>query len=643
MKKLILVALIILLCVICVQGHNFLKERENRDRDKNREKGKSSQSSRNSDGVREQERKKEREQLIQKKEDLREKELKTFKRERQEDKKWLSHRKPDDVSREDNNKKEGKSDRRDDEISGNIAGKFMHLSSALHDSSTLSVLPVSSFPIDKKGTCRETSPPNAPTNAFLFTDIFISGTSINFVSIIYPDVPLDFYRMEFRVVDSAKRSSKVKRVGRNLRIVDLMINPTQEEQVVVGVVSSPKLQAYLELTDSLLLEVVYIEYPNTKLEIRHNNTYHLFRDSRKLVGLIPENGISMFAMFKNEPESTIFSWMDYYIKYVGISHFTLYYNGVLSESRNAALIMDRVRREQRMVVIVEWNQPYKRLLNSTSVSEGKYHRVALTTAMHSAFYRLKESLNWMVFSEIGDYLVKNSSHYDIEKYFGDSIEDNKAVIMFNRTYLGYMFSHRHRANINDTNLATFTKEPMIRGKETVSSTLFRIKFAACCKAVKMLALRHKFIFNGFNYKKVVGEYDSIRMVPRERFNLIYGNETGEEKGEKTTFIEIQNDVTARYGLKEKNRTKSTGFNWKTIINATAVNKAVGVDFSKQGQGIPGSINTTPLRGQSNRYVKRVADDGSASSDVVYGGYQKTRSILGDIFNYKEETTDSSSS
>ena len=133
------------------------------------------------------------------------------------------------------------------------------------------------------------------------------------------------------------------------------------------------------------------------------------------------------------------------------------------------------------------------------------------------------------------------------------------------------------------------------------------------------------------------------MVPRERFNLIYGNETGEEKGEKTTFIEIQNDVTARYGLKEKNRTKSTGFNWKTIINATAVNKATGVDFSKQGQGIPGSINTTPLRGQSNRYVKRVADDGSASSDVVYGGYQKTRSILGDIFNYKEETTDSSSS
>ena len=96
---------------------------------------------------------------------------------------------------------------------------------------------------------------------------------------------------------------------------------------------------------------------------------------------------------------------------------------------------------------MEWNQPYKRLLNSTSVSEGKYHRVALTTAMHSAFYRLKESLNWMVFSEIGDYLVKNSSHYDIEKYFGDSIEDNKAVIMFNRTYLGYMFTHRHRSNL----------------------------------------------------------------------------------------------------------------------------------------------------------------------------------------------------
>ena len=150
-------------------------------------------------------------------------------------------------------------------------------------------------------------------------------------------------------------------------------------------------------------------------------------------------------MFKNEPESTIFSWMDYYIKYVGISHFTLYYNGVLSESRNAQLLMDRVRREQRMVVIVEWNQPYKRLLNSTVVSEGKYQRVALTTAMHSAFYRLKEAFNWMIFSEIGDYLVKNSSHYNIEKYFSDSMKQNKAIIMFNQTYLGYMFAHRHRA------------------------------------------------------------------------------------------------------------------------------------------------------------------------------------------------------
>lgn len=58
------------------------------------------------------------------------------------------------------------------------------------------------------------------------------------------------------------------------------------------------------------------------------------------------------------------------IKYVGISHFTLYYNGVISESRNVASLLDRIQREQRRVVVVEWNQPYKRLLNSTSVTEG---------------------------------------------------------------------------------------------------------------------------------------------------------------------------------------------------------------------------------------------------------------------------------
>jgi len=152
--------------------------------------------------------------------------------------------------------------------------------------------------------------------------------------------------------------------------------------------------------------------------------------------------------------------------------------------------------------------------------------------------------------------------------------------------------------------------------------------------VKLLAFRHKFLFDGFGYKKVVGEYDSIRMVPRERFNMIYGNETG-EKGNKTTFIEIQNDVIARYGLKEKNQTKYSGFSWKTIINATAVNKAIGVDFSKPGQSnIPGSINTTPLRGQingdvttSSLYQSRDGNSGSSSSSKGYnfgdfsGGYK----------------------
>ena len=594
----------------------------------------------------------EREQLLliqKKKEDLREKEMKTFEKEREEDQKWRAHK--SSVSTKERKGKEGGDERKDGAADdrrsghGNIADGFMHLSSSLHDASTLSVLPVSSFPVDKRGTCRVTSPPNAPTNAFLFTDIFISGTSISFVSIIYPDVPLDFYRMEFRVVESEKHSSKVKHIGKNLRIVDLMINPVEEEQVVVGVISSPKLKAYLELTDSLLLEVVYVEFPNTKLEVSHNNTYHLFRDSRKLMGLIPQNGLSVFAMFKNEPESTIFSWMDYYIKYVGISHFTLYYNGVLSESRNVALLMDRVRREQRMVVIVEWNQPYKRLLNSTVVSEGKYQRVALTTAMHSAFYRLKEAFSWFLFSEIGDYLVKNSSHYNIEKYFSDSIKQNRAVIMFNRTYLGYMFAHRHRANINDTNLATFSKELLIRGKEIVSSALFRIKFAAHCKTVKLLALRHKFLFSGVGYKKIVGEYESIRMVPRERFNMIYGNETGEEKGNKTTFIDIQTDVISRYGPQEKNQTKSNAFSWKTIINATAVNKAIGVDFSKPGQSnIPGSISTTPLRGQlSGDNVKKTVQYSRVDGNIGtshYSGHNsgndnRKQNILADIFNYKE--------
>lgn len=146
--------------------------------------------------------------------------------------------------------------------------------------------------------------------------------------------------------------------------------------------------------------------------------------------------------------------------------------------------------------------------------------------MHSAFYRLKDTVDWMIFSEIGNYIVKNSTDFDIVTYLEDFKDKRAGVVMFNRTYLGYMFNHRHRANVNDTNLDIFTKEPLIKGTKYVPSDLFRLEFAANSHAVKTLALRRDFIFSKPTFRKMTGAYDSVRIVPRERFNMIYGNESG---------------------------------------------------------------------------------------------------------------------
>jgi hypothetical protein len=85
----------------------------------------------------------------------------------------------------------------------------------------------------------------------------------------------------------------------------------------------------------------------------------LFRDSKALYSLnmLSTNGLSIFALFKNEPEATIISWMDYYIKYIDVGHFILYYNGLLAESKTASQLADRVIREQRKVYRLPQNLP----------------------------------------------------------------------------------------------------------------------------------------------------------------------------------------------------------------------------------------------------------------------------------------------
>jgi hypothetical protein len=188
--------------------------------------------------------------------------------------------------------------------------KDLDLSKELKD---YSIFSVNNFPLPYVGNCLTTVPDATPKEAYLFTDIFISGSNIKFVSIFYPDVPIDFYSINFRVVEKEKiNKNKIRRVGKNLRIVELTINSLEKDKIVLGVISSPKLESYLELTDSLVMEVSYGAY---------NLTYHLFRDSRKLNSLLPQNLISTFSLINLESEVIYV-----YFLFFCFSFFLFYYN-----------------------------------------------------------------------------------------------------------------------------------------------------------------------------------------------------------------------------------------------------------------------------------------------------------------------------
>jgi len=432
--------------------------------------------------------------------------------------------------------------------------------------SYLTLLPTYSFPLHSTGSCNKTIPDDTPENIFLFTDIFICGTAINFISVVYPDYPIDFYRMSFRVVEKQKiNAAKVHRVGKNLRILDLTVNSDFDEQVVVGIVGSQKLKSYLEVTDSLLLEVTYAE---------RNMTFHLYRDSKKLQGFVPVNSVSAFALFNNEPESYIFAWMDYYTKYMGIRHFILYYNGIISRSKNVKALISRIDYDIRMVSLLEWNQPYKRLFNWTSNPiEGQYQRIALTTSIHSAYYRFKDSLSWILFTEIGNYMLKKPSSLSLADYLDTCKQKSAAVVVFNKTYAGYMFSHRHRPNVNDTNINIFSKEVVVKGLTYIKGDIFRVKYAANSVGLKLLGIRNKFIFTSSSFRKIDGNIESVRLVPQQRFAMIYGNNASYEK---TSFERIHSNLTTS-DVTPLSTNESVTL-WSSLLNTTvsAISSALDV-------------------------------------------------------------------
>jgi hypothetical protein len=226
----------------------------------------------------------------------------------------------------------------------------------------------------------------------LLYDIFIAGTQIWFISAIQPESPANFHDIQFRVLEKSTKSKKLKRIGKSLRIADLIVTPRllvgkaskgDHGHIVIGMISSSRLEAYLTNTDSLMIEVLYGKFnqsyhlfreepilkPSTNLELpKLNPLEDISQAADQTIEKSPRIELSMFVLLRgNEADhgKHLFQWLEYYTNVIGVNHFMIYYT-----IENIDDIMHKLIAEKWPVTLVNWNLPVaiKHSYNNNTVS-----------------------------------------------------------------------------------------------------------------------------------------------------------------------------------------------------------------------------------------------------------------------------------
>lgn len=247
---------------------------------------------------------------------------------------------------------------------------------------------------------------------FLFTDIFIARDSIIFISMMYPDIKINFDKVKCHCLE-------------NIFIFNKMEIYERRQSSVIAILTNDLIKDYL--ADNKILDIT-IEYNGIK------KTYKL---SKSIVD--KKYNLSMFTLFKDDPY-LIDCWIDYY-KQLGVEHFYLYYNGLLKDIDN---IINRFDKNE--VTFVEWDYKYwiddydkKKAINKT-VSNNINH--AQPMAINSCMYKFGEFTNWLALFDLDEYvkcdnLVKLLDQYNLDQtycvYFQNSWADAENINKYNLT------------------------------------------------------------------------------------------------------------------------------------------------------------------------------------------------------------------
>lgn len=215
-------------------------------------------------------------------------------------------------------------------------------------------------------------------NRYLFSDIFLSGDEIVFISMVYPDIKVDFKSVRITInglIDSNTNAPV------SLYPTTIHMKEVWESSVIVLY----KHPLFLE-QNRLEVSVTYKNIVKKCIAKRYD---HLRND--KLV---------MMTLFKDD-HYLISAWIEYY-KRLGIQHFYMYYNGSMNE-RNR---LSTLRYDPKLVTFIEWNYQYWLDKSSYRIVDPKlrnnYHH-AQTMAIHSAIYRYRHATTWMGLFDLDEY------------------------------------------------------------------------------------------------------------------------------------------------------------------------------------------------------------------------------------------------
>jgi len=209
---------------------------------------------------------------------------------------------------------------------------------------------------------------------YLFCDLFIARDRVVFVSMIYPDIEIDFAAIRCHCL------------GGCFSFGQIHVHRVYESSVV-GMLDDPRIAEHLAANGALEVTIQY-------------------RDIWKAFVLRKETlrpcALSMFTLFRRDAY-LLESWIDYY-RLKGVEQFYLYYNGPLREIRKW---MERFQGQP--VSFIEWSYRHRiRNYDRTKLVApdlAKNHHHAQVTAIQDCIHRYGPLTEWLAMFDLDEYVL----------------------------------------------------------------------------------------------------------------------------------------------------------------------------------------------------------------------------------------------